>query len=498
MEFKALSCVVHEQRTDCLVLPVILKEQKPQLTDLGNRIDQLCNGLVRRILDRGDLHAQVGSTLLLPEASGISAERILLLQLGTLTPSSADFIKALDGAGKALEPLHIHDVLFALAEISVTEQDLAWQARQLAERISSATYRFTRCKSLADPIEHAPLEIVHLHLAEQAQQADAGRGLLQGSAIASGIASARDLGNLPGNICTPGYQAEQARQLTKQSSQLSVEVLGEAQMEALGMGAFLSVAKGSNQEGQLIAMHYQGAAKGDKPYVLVGKGITFDSGGISLKPGAQMDEMKFDMCGAASVLGVMTALVRLQLPINVVGLIAAAENMPAGHASKPGDIVTSMSGQTVEILNTDAEGRLVLCDTLTYAERFEPAAVIDIATLTGACIIALGHQVSAVLGNSDDLVQQLLQSGQRAGDKAWQLPLFDEYQSQLDSNFADMANIGGRPAGTITAACFLSRFAKAYPWAHLDIAGTAWNSGKEKGATGRPVALLLDYLINRS
>jgi leucyl aminopeptidase len=313
------------------------------------------------------------------------------------------------------------------------------------------------------------------------------------------MAVTRDLGNMPPNICHPTYLGEQAKAMGKANKGLKVEVLDEKDIEKLGMGSFLAVGQGSAQPPRLIVMQYSNGKKSEKPYVLVGKGITFDTGGISLKPGLGMDEMKFDMCGAASVFGTLNAVLELQLPINLVCIVAAAENMPSGNATRPGDIVKTMSGQTVEILNTDAEGRLVLCDALTYAERFKPQAVIDIATLTGACVVALGGHTSGLMGNSDALITQVLEAGKRADDRAWQLPLFDEYQEQLDSPFADIANIGGPKAGTITAACFLSRFAKAYEWAHLDIAGTAWLSGgKDKGATGRPVPLLTQYLIDRA
>jgi leucyl aminopeptidase len=309
----------------------------------------------------------------------------------------------------------------------------------------------------------------------------------------------KDLGNLPPNLCHPSYLAEEAKALTKAYKNLKVDILDEKKLKALGAGAFLAVAQGSEQPPRMIVLNYQGGNKSEKPYALVGKGITFDTGGISIKPAAGMDEMKYDMCGAASVFGTLKAVLELQLPINLVCLLACAENMPSGRATRPGDIVTTMSGQTVEILNTDAEGRLVLCDTLTYAERFKPQAVIDIATLTGACIVALGSNVSGLMGNNDELVQQIIKAGQTSDDRAWQLPLYDEYQEQLDSPFADIANIGGPKAGTITAGCFLSRFAKAYNWAHLDIAGTAWISGgKDKGATGRPVPLLTQYLLDRS
>jgi leucyl aminopeptidase len=318
-----------------------------------------------------------------------------------------------------------------------------------------------------------------------------------GAAIVGGMDLARDLGNLPGNVCTPTYLAEQATSLAKRHG-LKCKVLEEKDMAKLGMGSLLSVTQGSEQPPKFIVLHYNGGAKDAQPVVLVGKGITFDSGGISLKPGAEMDEMKYDMCGAASVLGALSAAAEAGLALNVVGLIPTCENLPSGRASKPGDVVTSLSGQTIEILNTDAEGRLILCDALTYAERFEPAAVVDIATLTGACVIALGHVVSGLLANDEKLSREVQAAGDAAYDRCWPLPLLDDYQEQLKSNFADMANIGGRPAGTITAAAFLSRFTKKYPWAHLDIAGTAWKSGAEKGSTGRPVPLLVHFLAGRS
>jgi leucyl aminopeptidase len=311
------------------------------------------------------------------------------------------------------------------------------------------------------------------------------------------MALAKDLGNLPGNVCTPTYLASKAQALAKAHKTIKTTVLEEKDMKKLGMGSLLSVTQGSNQPAKLITLEYHGTDKAHKPIVLVGKGITFDTGGISLKPGAEMDEMKYDMCGAASVLGTLKAIAEMGLKINVVGVIPTCENMPSGQATKPGDIVTSMSGQTIEILNTDAEGRLILCDALTYSKKFSPDTVIDIATLTGACVIALGHVASGMFSNEDKLAKELLAAGEQSHDRIWQLPLWEDYQPLLDSNFADMQNIGGRAGGTITAACFLARFTKEYRWAHLDIAGTAWKSGKEKGATGRPVPLLTQYLINR-
>jgi len=308
---------------------------------------------------------------------------------------------------------------------------------------------------------------------------------------------ARTLGNLPGNVCHPSHLADEARRMGRENERMKVRIVEERQMRSMGMGAFLSVTAGTEQPAKLIVMEYTGAAKSRKPSVLVGKGITFDTGGISIKPGPGMDEMKFDMCGAASVFGVMQAVVRLGLPINVVGIVAAAENMPSGSASRPGDIVRTMSGQTVEILNTDAEGRLVLCDALTYAERYKPTAVVDVATLTGAAVVALGNHATALYANDDELATDLLEAGERTGDRAWRMPLWEDYQQQLKTNFADMANVGGKEAGSITAACFLARFTRSYKWAHLDIAGTGWNSGARKGATGRPVRLLTEWLAER-
>ena len=366
---------------------------------------------------------------------------------------------------------------------------------QTARTARETTYRFEQMKSV--PAKDTPaLRRIVLAVAKSDEKR-AARGLAQGLALAHGISLARDLGNLPGNVCTPAYLAEQARKLAKHY-RLKVQVLERVDMEKLGMNTLLSVAAGSSQPPKLIVLEYRAGPKTQKPVVLVGKGVTFDTGGISLKPAPEMDEMKYDMSGAGSVLGTLKAVAEMKLPVNVIGIIPATENMPGARATKPGDIVTSMSGQTVEILNTDAEGRLILCDALTYAERYDPAAVIDIATLTGACVIALGHVVSGLFANDDPLAREVLAAGEHAGDGAWHLPLHDEYQDQLRSNFADFANIGGRPAGAVTAACFLSRFTKKYKWAHLDVAGTAWKSGKDKGSTGRPVPLLTQFLVNRA
>ncbi|HNP25341.1 MAG TPA: leucyl aminopeptidase, partial [Nitrosomonas sp.] len=381
-------------------------------------------------------------------------------------------------------------------DISVHERDVAWKVTQLARFSVESSYRFDKLKSKPDDNNNA-LRKITICIRDHADMAIGEEALKQGAAIAHGMSLTKDLGNLAPNICTPTYLADQAKDLAK-TYKFKATILDKKDMEKQGMGALLAVARGSHQPAKLIVLEYQGKGKKEKPIVLVGKGVTFDTGGISLKPAAEMDEMKYDMSGAASVLGTMKAIGEMNLPINVVAIIPATENMPGGSATKPGDVVTSMSGQTIEILNTDAEGRLILCDALTYAERFEPKAVIDIATLTGACVIALGNVATGLMSNDETLSQELLKAGEQAVDRVWQLPLWNEYQDLLKSNFADMANIGGRAGGTITAACFLSRFTKKYQWAHLDIAGTAWKSGKEKGSTGRPVPLLTQFLISQA
>jgi leucyl aminopeptidase len=359
---------------------------------------------------------------------------------------------------------------------------------------ADTSYRFDQLKSKKD--NRKKLARLAVGLTDRASAADQ-RALARGNGLAQGVALAKDLGNLPSNICTPSYLARRALALAREHG-LKCQVLDEKAMDKLGMGALLAVTKGTRQPAKLIVLQYQGAARAGKPVALVGKGITFDTGGISLKPSAEMDEMKYDMSGAGSVLGTLKAVAAMKLPVNVVGIIPTCENMPGGDATKPGDIVTSMSGQTVEILNTDAEGRLILCDALTYAERFDPVAVIDIATLTGACVVALGNVATGLYSNDDALARELLEAGQVAWDRAWQMPLWDDYNEQIKSPFADIANIGGRPAGSVTAACFLAKFAGNFKWAHLDIAGTAWRSGKDKGSTGRPVPMLTQFLIQRA
>jgi len=467
-----------------------------ELSAAAKALDKASDGSIAAILARGDLDDKAGATLTLHALPGLATPRVLLVSLGKAGElTDKTYRDAVSAAARQLAGSPADEAAFCRAEVDLPGRDAAWRIAQAAQILKDSTYRCDELKSKKDESKKGVKKLVFVTRGKPAADLDA--ALLEGEAIAEGMALAKTLGNLPGNVCTPGYLATTARKLAKEHK-IKVEILERADMEKLGMGSLLSVAQGSHEPPKFIILNYKGGKPKDKPVVLVGKGITFDTGGISLKPGEGMDEMKYDMCGAASVLGTFKAIARMELPINVVGLIPTTENMPGGSAIKPGDIVTSMSGQTIEILNTDAEGRLILCDALTYAERFDPVAVVDIATLTGACIIALGNLTSGLLANDDALAAELLASGQAAGDKAWQLPLWDEYQDMLKSNFADIPNIGSKGAGTITAACFLARFTKAYKWAHLDIAGTAWKSGADKGATGRPVPLLTRFLIGRA
>ncbi len=493
MEFVVKNTKAPAIKAATLVLPV---GEDLVLGTTAQSVDAASAGAIATVLKRGDLQGKPGQTLLLQQLSGIKAERVLLVGTGKADElDNRQWRKVVTAVTGALKNLGGNDAALALQDVQIKGRDAYARTRILVEVLAGGQYVFDRFKS--KKADARPLSRITL-LSDKTEQAQVQQAANHAQAITTGMNFARDLGNLPPNVCHPSYIAEQARQLGKDFKGLKVEVLDEKKLRELGAGSFLAVSQGSDQPGCIVVMQYNGGKKGEQPYALVGKGITFDTGGISLKPGLGMDEMKYDMCGAASVLGTFRAALELQLPINLVGVLACAENMPSGGATRPGDIVTTLSGQTVEILNTDAEGRLVLCDALTYVERFKPRAVIDVATLTGACIVALGSQTSGLMSNDEELARQLLGAGQNADDRAWQLPLFDEYQEQLDSPFADIANIGGPKAGTITAACFLSRFTKAYAWAHLDIAGTAWISGgKEKGATGRPVPLLTQYLLDR-
>jgi leucyl aminopeptidase len=469
-----------------------------KLTDSAQVLDKAAQHYISDIISRGDMNGKAASTLILHNVPHLACERVLLLGLGKRTELDArQYRDCMRAAMRALQASNAKDAILYLADIPVKEHDIAWRLSQAVIAAYEAAYRFDRLKSKPEKDKRV-LRKIQFGLLDEKPSAALDTAVTQAVAIAQGMVLAKDLGNLPGNVCTPDYLAKQAIALSKSHKSIKTTVLEEKDMQKLGMGSLLSVTRGSAEPAKLITMEYHGADKKHKPIVLVGKGITFDSGGISLKPGAEMDEMKYDMCGAASVLGTVLAIAEMGLKLNVVGIIPSCENMPSSTAVKPGDIVTSMSGQTIEILNTDAEGRLILCDALTYAAKFEPDTVIDIATLTGACIIALGHVASGLFSNQDKLAHELLAAGEQTQDRAWHMPLWEDYQSQLDSNFADMQNIGGRPGGSITAACFLARFTKEYRWAHLDIAGTAWKSGKDKGATGRPVPLLTQYLINRA
>ncbi|KNH04680.1 Cytosol aminopeptidase PepA [Candidatus Burkholderia brachyanthoides] len=486
-------------KSDGIVLGVF---EAQTLTGAARDMDVATKGLISRVVKAGDMSGRAGTTLLVPEVTGIGASRVLLVGLGKQHAfNQKAYGEAVRAAWRVILGSRITQATFTLAQLPILECTGDWAVRAAILALRELTYKFTQMKSKPDNAVRSLKKIVFS--IDSADEKAAKVAVKQGVAIANGMDFTRDLGNLPPNICTPTYLGQTAKKLGR-DWKLKVEVLGQKQIEALKMGSFLSVAKGSVEPPQFIVMHYQGAgdatkAKGkNAPIVLVGKGITFDTGGISIKPGESMDEMKYDMCGAGSVFGTIRAIAEMGLKLNVIGVIPTCENMPAGNAVKPGDIVTAMNGTTIEVLNTDAEGRLILCDALTYAERFKPAAVVDIATLTGACIIALGHHNTGLFSKDNALAGELLDASREAVDPAWRLPLDDEYQDQLKSNFADLANIGGRPAGSVTAACFLSRFATAYPWAHLDIAGTAWKSGAAKGATGRPVPMLSQFLIDRA
>ncbi|MBP0047820.1 leucyl aminopeptidase [Marinobacterium sp. AK62] len=492
MDFEIINGSVESLETECLIVAL---EAEGALCPSAATVDKASGGYLTELVENGDIAGKAGQTLLLFKVPGIKARRVLLVGLGTEKErKDRHYRKLVKAITATLKQSGITSAAFALDGCASYRDDVYRATRQLVEWVSADFYQYDETKSKkADP---AKLENVQILLSEEDTELGEG-ALLDGVAIANGVSTARELGNLPGNICTPVYLAERAEALSEEFDDIHTRILDEDEMAELGMHSLLAVGRGSAQPSRLIVMEYNGGESDEKPHVLVGKGITFDTGGISLKPGAAMDEMKFDMCGAASVFGAMEAVAEMQLPINVVGIVAAAENMPGSQATKPGDIVTTMAGKTVEILNTDAEGRLVLCDALTYAGRYEPETVVDIATLTGACIIALGHHATGILSNDEELAGALLDSGDYAADRGWPLPLWDEFQELLDSNFADMANIGGRSAGTITAACFLSRFTEEYRWAHLDIAGVAWNSnGKEKGATGRCVPMLSQYLLD--
>ncbi len=482
-------------KTGCIAVGVF---EDKKLSQAARDLDR--KGEITAALKSGDITGKAGSTLLLRGGNGIAAERILLVGLGkeeSLTEKN--YVSAVQATAKVFASLGANDGMLALPAEDIKNRSVEWTVHATVLAVREVNYRYDTTKSKKESAQNGVKKIA---IATSSANASAAKqAVAQAIAVANGVDLTKDLGNLPPNICTPTHLANTAKKLAKEFG-FSIEILDRKQIEALKMGSFLSVTKGSEEPPKFIVLKHMGGKAKEAPTVLVGKGITFDSGGISLKPGANMDEMKYDMCGAASVLGTFRAIGEMDLKLNVIGTIPTCENMPSGRASKPGDIVTSMSGQTIEILNTDAEGRLILCDALTYVERFKPAAVVDIATLTGACITALGHHNSGLFTRHDDahdaLAEELLAAGKATGDTAWRMPIEDAYQEQLKSNFADMGNIGGPPGGSITAACFLERYTRNYTWAHLDIAGTAWKSGASKGATGRPVPLLTNFLITRA
>jgi leucyl aminopeptidase len=494
MEFSVKAGRPGKQRTGCVVVGVY---ERRKLSPSAIELDTASRHALDDVVKRGDLDGKLGTTLLLHKVPKVAAERVLLVGLGPEREFLEDsYCTALSAAIKTLRTTGAAQATICLNELRVKGRDGGWKIEHAVLAVMAGLYRFDRLKS-KPPDEKRALKKVAFHVTNRSEASAGEAAIDRAVAIAQGVILARDLGNLPGNLCTPTYLADQARELGKVHG-FKVMILERKDIEKLGMGAFLAVARGSRQPPKLIVMEYLGGPRQAKPVVLVGKGITFDAGGISMKPALEMDEMKFDMCGAASVFGALRAAALMKLPLNVVGIIPASENMPSGNAIKPGDVVTTMSGQTVEILDTDAEGRVVLCDALTYAEKYEPVAVVDIATLTGAIVIALGHIASGMFCNDAALAREVLAAGESAWDRVWHMPLWPEYQHALKSNFADLPNVGSHAGDAIIAACFLSRFTKAFPWVHLDVAGTASKSGEEKGATGRPVALLAHFLAGRA
>jgi leucyl aminopeptidase len=494
MEFNVKSGNPEKQRSACVVIGVF---DSRKLSQAGEQIDEVSEGYLSNLLRRGDMEGKLGQALLLHNVPNTLSDRVLLIGCGKERDfGDKQYHTVIAKAITTLNETGSMDAVCFLSELNVKGRDTHWKVRHAVESTQDSLYSFDQFKSKSEGARR-PVRRLVFNVTTRKDLTIGEQAIAEGVAISKGSHVARDLANLPPNIANPTYIAEQAKILGIDNSQVECLILDEVELKEMGMGAFTAVTQGADTPGKLIILKYNGANEEQKPIVLVGKGVTFDSGGISLKPGERMDEMKYDMGGAAGVFGSFVAVTELKLEVNLVMVIAAAENMPGGGACRPGDIVHTLSGQTVEILNTDAEGRLVLCDALTYVERFNPDVVIDVATLTGACVVALGDQASGLLSNHNPLAHELLNAGELCGDRAWRLPLWDEYQEQLDSNFADMSNLGGKGAGTITAACFLSRFTKKYHWAHIDIAGTAWKSGKSKGATGRPVALLTQYILNR-
>jgi leucyl aminopeptidase len=480
--------------TDCLVVGVFADNS---LTPAAQGVDEASGGRLSALVARGDASGKTGRAALLHDLPGVAAPRVLVIGLGEREKfGTAQYLKAVGDAARALKTGPVTSALFTLSEVPVKDRDHGWNIRQAAIASAHACYRYTATLGAKNKKrEEAGLKSLAIHgIGDDGEDAQA---LAQGQAIAAGVAFARELGNLPPNICNPEYLASQAQEFAARFDKAACDVLDDAQMRELGMGSLLAVARGSANRPKLVVLKWNNGGDA-KPFVLVGKGITFDTGGINLKTQGGIEEMKYDMCGAATVMGAFVAAVGMGLPINLVVVVPAVENMPDGNAYRPSDVITSMSGKTIEVGNTDAEGRLILCDALTYAQRFEPQALLDVATLTGACVIALGKYASGLMSKHDDLSGELLAAGETTFDRAWRLPLWDEYQSLLDSTFADVYNIGGRWAGAITAGCFLARFTEGQRWAHLDIAGVANDEGKRGMATGRPVGLLAQWLLDRA
>jgi leucyl aminopeptidase len=490
MKFTLDTTLATGLETACLVIGAF--ENAP-LQGTAKLVDEASSGALQQLIKSGDVGTDWKETTLLHGLNGVSAERILVLGCGEIEKfNEVRYDKVCSSAGVFLRDHATTTAHICLHEVEVNQTTEQWRLRQAAVNLERANYRYTATKAPKDD-DNEPMTSVSFNAGDDKQAT-----LDQAAGIAKGYLRSMELGNLPPNICNPVYLAELAREFADNYKNVSLEVLDESQMEELKMAALLAVGRGSENGSRLIVLKYQGKDEESRPTVIVGKGITFDSGGLSLKPGPNMEQMKFDMGGAASVLGAFEAVASMQLPVNLVCVVAAAENMPGGNAYRPGDVLTSMSGKTIEVLNTDAEGRLVLCDALTYSQRFNPAALIDVATLTGAAVIALGHHASVIMSKHDDLAEELIDAGNTAIDRGWRLPLWDDYQPQLKSAFADMKNVGGMAAGSITAGCFLSRFTKDQRWAHIDCAGSTWIWGGDKGSTGRPAGLLTQFIINQA
>ncbi|HSD74568.1 MAG TPA: leucyl aminopeptidase [Steroidobacteraceae bacterium] len=495
MELKAVTGSAGETRSDCLLVGIY---ESGELSAAAGQLDRRVGKRLSHLVRRGDFAAKLGETQLLTELPNAPAARVLLVGLGPRKNyDRRAYRRASVAAGQALVRTGARHAVSWLAHELASGVDAYYAGRTAAEAVAQVLYRIPDLKTGAKPPQPA-LQRLSIGVTNDKARREAQRGLDDGKGIAAGMQLTRDLGNLPANVCTPRYLAQAARGLARRQRAIKVRVLGRPAIAKLGMGSFLSVTAGADEPPQLIVIEYRGASRSAAPVALVGKGITFDSGGISLKDPAGMDEMKFDMSGAASVIGTFAAAAALKIPLNLVGVIPACENLPSGRATKPGDIVRSMSGQTIEVLNTDAEGRLILADALTYVRRFKPAVVVDVATLTGACVIALGAHYSGLMSADDELARELVSAGERADDRTWRMPLVDDYGEQLKSNFADFANTGGREGGAITAAVFLSKFTQGMRWAHMDIAGVAWLTGAQKSSTGRPVPLLVDFLLQRA